>query len=463
MYIFSKWPMLGLGAILLAAAALAGLGIYFLVLSGKTGTENYSFLSNMYALRRRFSDKRDTRPWAVIYVGLSLHKLRNVHSQVEAENLYTYVKQRLLQKVHTNADEMIANYDGKNFLILTRRTEKSFQTAVDEFFEDFERHGAVNGIVHLPDVRFGYFSAKSNDVSFDNAVSRAKQAYKHAETAQLRGCVWDYELIRGEEDVEELERLINTAIDEDKFVMEFQPFVDIKTQTVIGGEVLTRLHLPNRSLVSPARFLRAIAGVGIYCKFDYYVFDKCCAWASFLVEQESQLKHLSCNFSRYTLSQPNFAQEIIRIADRHQVPHGILDIEITEEEQELASDVIRANLEQLRQAGFSIFLDDFGCGYTSFSDLQNYCVDVVKVDRSILQQASTEKGRIIFEEMVQMIKKLGCTVLSEGVETLEELEFVKRAGCDIVQGYYYYKALPAEEFRALLAPENYSKPKLTVI
>ena len=232
--------------------------------------------------------------------------------------------------------------------------------------------------------------------------------------------------------------------------MEFQPFIDARTERVIGGEALTRLNLPERSMVQPARFLRAIASIGLYSKFDYYVFGKCCAWAASQVEQNRQITYLSCNFSRHTISQADFPQNVIRIAGQYGVPHEILALEITEEEQEIESGQVGRNLELLRQEGFVIFLDDFGCGFTSFGDLQHYAIDVVKVDKSILDNAETEKGCVIFRHVVKMASELGYTVLCEGVETQEQADMVKEAGCDIIQGSHYYRALPAGEFQKLL-------------
>ena len=459
MGIFSKHPILFLILLLACAVVLMSLGVYGIIAAGRREKEQYVFLSNMAALRRKFSEKQDqeNRPWVLIYVGLSLHRLRNTYSQTEVGGVYDYIQQILLLDTYRTPGNLVANCDGKNFMILTHGGEAELERMMGEFFSEVERYASAQGIARLPEVHFGYYAAKSHDVGFDEAVSRAKQAYKYAESTRKNGCVWDYEMLRSEAEVEKLEREISSAIEHDEFFLEFQPFVDARTEQVIGGEVLTRLNLPERSLVGPASFLRAIAGIGLFSRFDYYVFGKCCAWASCQIERNPNIQYLSCNFSRHTISKPDFAKKIIRIADQYGVPHHMFAIEITEEEQEIEMAQAAQNLEDLHQSGFHIFLDDFGCGFTSLDDLQYYWIDVVKVDKSILDRTETEKGRAIFRHVVQMAKDVGCKVLCEGVETREQLELVRQTGCDIVQGYYFYKALPVDKFNALLAPATEAK------
>lgn len=432
------------------ALILAGLGIYGIMMSGKSEREQYLFLSSLSALRRKFTDKHDARPWAFIYVGLDMLKMRNVYSQVETKETHDHIMQMLLTKYQQGSDGLVSGFDDGNFIVITHCSEAEFQRETERFFSELSRFVTTHRIIRMPNVRFGYYLAKSSGVSFDEAVSRAKKVYKYAETKQVRSAVWDYEEMRGEMDVENLELKINDAIDNDRFHIEIQPFVDAHTEQVIGGEVLSRLNLDGQMAVQPNTFLSAVSNVGILSKFDYYVFRKCCAWVAANQEAASKMRYLSCNFSRHTISMPDFARKITQIADEYGVSHPLFVIEMTEEEKEKESAVVMQNLEQLKKVGFTTALDDFGCGFTSFSDLQNYPVDMVKLDKSIMDNAETEKGRVILKNILKMINDLGCVVLCESVETKEQLELVKDIGCDIIQGFYFYKPLPAEKFEELL-------------
>lgn len=443
-----------MAAILIGTVALTGLGLW-LIFHARTGAR-YVALSNMAVLQRRYKTlSRTGGPYRrVIYVGLSLHKLRNVHSQNQVADLYNFIRKALLQAVGQQPDDLLANYDGKNFVLLTQRDDKAIQRMIDKLVSDIETHAASRGIVHMPQIHYGCYTAKSSEVGFYEEVSRAKQAYKHAERTKTTLCFWDFEMLHDETETEDLELQIRASIERDDFILEFQPFVDAHTGAVIGGEVLTRLNLPGCTLVQPARFLRAVAGVGLHSRFDYYVFEKCCAWASCQRDVGGRMRYLSCNFSRYTIGQPDFPQKIIDIADRAGVDRHMMVIEMTEEEQSMDTTRLTNNLTALRDAGFPIFLDDFGCGFTSLMDLRAEPIDVVKVDKSVLDNAAEGKGQVIFRHIMALIRELGYAILCEGVETAEQLDFVRSCGCDIVQGYYFYRPLPADEFQRLLSAQG---------
>ena len=115
------------------------------------------------------------------------------------------------------------------------------------------------------------------------------------------------------------------------------------------------------------------------------------------------------------------------------------------------------NLAALRKAGFALFLDDFGVGYTSLADLRDHVVDIIKLDKSLLDHTDTERGRILYQNVVRLSKELGMKVLSEGVENEEELHLVRAMGCDLIQGYYYSRPLRAEDFSKLLRDAESAK------
>lgn len=449
----SSHPWLVIAVLFLTAGLLVGAAVCLLTLSSRQGKERYVFLSDIAELRECFSDGRKKRrqPWALVYIGLSLHKMKSTHTQSEAGKLYDFIKQELmLQTYHQDSENRIARFDGKNFLLLTQKDETDFARMVDASMQSLQQYTTREGIIHPPELHFGYYRAESGDVSFEKAVKRAKQTCNYAENNGKLSYVYNYEMLRNAEQVEKLEKAIQTAIVQDDFFLEFQPFIDGATGQVVGGEALSRLNSDERGIITPQLFLQAVASVGIYGKFDYYIFEKCCAWAACRIEEKRNIRYISCNFSRYTMSTSDFAERIIEIADRHGVPSRMIAVEVTEEEREVEIPTLIRNLEILHQRGFAVFLDDFGKGFTSFADLQNYPIDVVKIDKEILDHAATGKGRVIFESMIQMAKRLGCTVLCEGVETEEQAQLVKSTGCDLVQGFYHYRTLSADMFNALL-------------
>lgn len=343
---------------------------------------------------------------------------------------------------------MIAKVDGKNYLLMLQEGPEAAEKMAMDIVGAIRKHSNGHGVVSVPDITFGYYQANIGQVRFEEACRRAKQTYKLAAANGKNWGTYRYETAHELDKVESLEKTILQAIADDSFFLEFQPFIDAAQGTIVGGEVLSRLHDEREGLVMPRYFLQAVESSSCYSRFDYYIFEKTCKWAA--CQTSKELKYLSINFSRYSLSEPDFSQNIIQIADSYHIPHDILAVEITEEEQEKSHPNVRSNLNALHEAGFSIFLDDFGSGFTSLDDLQNYRIDVVKIDKKILNLTTTQKGRIVFSSVAAMARQLGCQVLCEGVETAEQLETAQAAECDLIQGFYYYHSLPAEEFSCLL-------------
>ena len=189
--------------------------------------------------------------------------------------------------------------------------------------------------------------------------------------------------------------------------------------------------------------MSAVDSVGLNGKFDYYIFEKNCKWISNNKEQREGYKY-TINFSRATLSEPKFADKIISIAEKYDLKFSCLAVEILEDKNVTpeARKQMTENLATLKDKGVSILLDDFGSGYTTFGDLQNLDVSVVKIDKAITQNATTETGFIILKNIVSTAKDIGFKALCEGVETKEHEEAAIKAGCDLLQGYYYYKPMP---------------------
>ena len=406
-------------------------------------------LSGIRTLRQAYYARVGGQVTALVYIDISLHRMRNRHSAHQASEGYGFVRRYLLARIAAYPDGLIAHVDGKNFLILCSARSESVIEEVRRFSKSLDQYASSLGVVDLPEIAAGYYQVTGSAVSFDEAVYRVRQVCKQAAESGKGFCVYNYEELCLQEQREYLETQINQAIRENRFYLEFQPFVDLTSRRVIGGEVLARMREERGNTIMPSRFLQAVESMGSQWEFDCYVFEKCCAWLA-CQDRRANLRYISCNFSRVSISRPDFAQMVICTADKYALPHHLIGIEITEEERSQSASAARKCLSQLHEAGFRIFLDDFGRGYTTFSDFQEYQIDLVKVDRDLLLQSHEKRGGILYDSLIRMAKELGCAVLCEGIETEEQLERVRRSGADAVQGYYYYPPLPAEEFEKIL-------------
>ena len=258
---------------------------------------------------------------------------------------------------------------------------------------------------------------------------------------------------------QELKDRMVEFLDRDFFSLMIQPVVDFQTNTVFKGEVLSRLEHPERGVIFPDVFLPVIAALNLYSRFDRYIFQKSCVWLQRTLAEGENMECISCNFSRKTLSEPTIAQDLIRIANKYGVSHDRLAVEITEREKNDNDAQFIENLKILKAAGFRIILDDYGTGVTSVKDLQNYPLDIIKIDRSILLKAQSEEEKIAFRTLVASFIDLGADVVCEGIETYEQDEFVRNSGCRYGQGFLYFKPISQDEVfemirKSRLAEEN---------
>lgn len=257
----------------------------------------------------------------------------------------------------------------------------------------------------------------------------------------------------------EMESRIAEFMELDHFSLMIQPVVDLRSDAVCGGEVLSRLNHPERGMIFPDEFLPAVDAAGLYPRFDRYIFRKSCAWLSRSMEEGEGLEILSCNFSRKTLSEANLASDLAQIADHYGIAHHRLAIEITERERETDAQQFYRNLAQLKSDGFRIFLDDYGNGVTSVKDLMQYPLDIVKIDRSLLVAAETEQGKAVYKALVAMAMELGDEVCCEGIETQEQSRFAREAGCHYGQGFLFFRPMDTQQVFEMMEKSSIRREK----
>ena len=238
---------------------------------------------------------------------------------------------------------------------------------------------------------------------------------------------------------------------------EFKPYlqfiVDKETKKIVSAEALSRWEHPEKGILLPGKYLGAIEEAGLVSKFDFYMFEQICS----LLEKLNIAGHLdisvSCNFTRLTLSGENFINEIMPIAEKYNFDRTKLIIEITEDAMELDRETALKNVVACKKLGFGVTLDDLGSGYTALSNLCDYPIDVVKIDRDILLKAEGQRGKELFAGIIALAHSLNLKVVSEGVETAEQNEFVEMSQSDYIQGWYYFRAVSAKEAEEILNQE----------
>ena len=421
---------------------LAALAVLFMLLAYKIirslfQTENRQYISvtNLSAARKYYTANKDI-PLSVIYVRVKLNEMADIYPNDVITDAYTKVGCLLLNMV-SNAGNVVAGIEDKDFLIVSATADKNFKEICDRFYDELSLYGAKHELYKLPVVSFGMYEPKNARISFEEALINAKQTYRYAAAKNQKYASCSYDMLCEFEEKEHLEQYIEDSIKNDSFYIMLQPYINLKTRQMIGCEMLARLKHPIYGLVMPETFIEMIDKKGLNVAFDYSMFNKCSEWLVSRPDEMMAGRTVACNFSRRTLSCADFVKQVKSIADKYGVKYDRIAIEITEQKKEDNVDVVLLNIIGLYKIGFKVFLDDYGTGFSTYSDIRNYPIDMLKIDKEFLYNCNTETGKAMFENIIELSKKLDIPVLCEGVKTKEQEDYVKQTGCDIVQGFYY--------------------------
>ena len=439
MHVFEN-PYIIIASLAIGVVVLAAISICFAVrgLRAANGQTERSFTS-ISKMESRFKAMGKSHSRLVLYINLSTDNLRVSRSE---QKLLLEIKHNLLYTFANGEESFAAAYDDKNYIVIANSDAETIKEQIETCINDINKillkHCAFNVVI----VRIGSYDSSRLQVNFDDAVARAKQACMLAKTQKKSYVEWTASSGKALEKKIKIENNIEKEIDNNRFFLEYQPVLDAKTKKIIGAEVLSRLNSENEGILAPKSFLSAVDSVGINEKFDYYIFEKNCKWISNDKKQREGYKY-TINFSRSTISEPEFVKKITSIAEKYDLKFSCLAVEILEDKNITgeAKQQMIDNLSLLKEKGISILLDDFGSGYTSFGDLQNLDISIIKIDKSITQNSVTETGFKILKNIIQTAKDIGFKTLCEGIETKEQEDAAIEAGCDLLQGFYYYKPM----------------------
>ncbi len=447
-----EYPYIIITIFVLCFILLAGMGIYFAIKGMKTANDrpenDFTSIGKMESKFEKSGKLREDR--CVLYIGVSLENFRNLHSEEETTKVFSGIKTVLLNSFSIGEKCAVSPYGEKNFVSLANWSAEDAEENIKNAISELNKCLLNSNALSVVEIKIGFCSMLGTQVSFDEAISRAKQACMLAKNKKTSYESWDTESGKALEKKIKIENNIEREIDNNRFFLEYQPVLDAKTKKIIGAEVLSRLNSENDGVLTPKNFLSAVDTVGINDKFDYYIFEKNCKWISNNKLQREGYRY-TINFSRTTLCDPQFAQNIISIVKKYELDFSCLAIEILEDKNIVgeARERMINNLSTLKNEGMSILLDDFGSGFTTFSDLQNLDISIVKVDKQITKNSTTDTGFIILKNLIQTSKDIGFKTLCEGIETKEQEEAAIKAGCDMLQGYYYYKPMPVAQLDKL--------------
>ncbi len=241
------------------------------------------------------------------------------------------------------------------------------------------------------------------------------------------------------------------AIAERQFKVYYQPICRATDGLITSAEALVRWQHPVKGMISPGVFIPLFEKNGFISILDRYVWNEVCAMQQSRLDQGLATVPVSVNVSRVEFYNPALCEDIKNIAKQHNISPDLLKIEITESAYADNPVQVQEAVKKLHAYGFTVLMDDFGSGYSSLNMLKDLPIDVLKIDMRFLDKLDTsQKATIVLESIIRLAKWMKLSVVSEGVETQKEWEYLKSVECDAVQGYYFYKPMPQEDFIALL-------------
>lgn len=297
--------------------------------------------------------------------------------------------------------------------------------------------------------RQGVSLIENNETDITVVQDQARAALKNQESGQKEKCgFYDASVAQKIQKERELDRLFEESLEKNYFHVYMQPKVSLKRKKVEGAEALVRWKYPGKELMSPAEFIPLLERNGKIRMLEKYIFEKVCSWLSRRKEEGKELFPISVNLSRIHFMHENFLMDYIRITEKYKVSPSLIEFEITETIflDQMNLQKAKAGIFLMHAYGFKCAMDDFGVGYSSLTLLKEITIDVLKLDRSFFLDLKNQRAQDVITCIVELAQKLKIKTVVEGIETQEQIEYLKKMNCDIVQGYYYSRPLPIREF-----------------
>lgn len=402
-------------------------------------------------------------------VDITLMKYRNFcayHGVEEGENLLERMDRFL--EANISRREFCAHTDKANFALLLRCDSR--EQCEDRLYGIMnalpKAIGHDNAVFHC-----GVFFAEparsdSNLVLVKRKDTNISELYSYAGSARASipddnsngVAIFDRALLEAQLWEHKVEEKMQQALENEEFVVYLQPKYNPVNDELAGAEALVRWINEEDGFISPGKFIPIFEKDGFIPKLDDYMISHVAKLQAEWMSEGRRLVPVSVNVSRAHFATPRLAEHICRLVDIYGVPHQFIEIELTESAFFDDKAVLLNTVNELKASGFKVSMDDFGAGYSSLNSLKDLPLDVLKLDADFFRGGEAERGEIVVSEAIQLAKKLDMKIVAEGVEKKDQVDFLASHGCDMIQGYYYAKPMPADEYK-----ERMDKCELPVI
>lgn len=441
---------------ILAGAALVVLGVLY-VLNYRKRMEldramNIDSITGFYTQHKfvceakKILENNPSKSYTILTMDIDNFKYIN---EIYGYELGTGVLRRLAEHLRETAEHalLMARSFGDNFIFL-------FETDVQEFDSELGLNEENSSMMRLNkeigvDYKFsfsvGSYVIKDSEADVNYMIDRANMA-RNLGKSMVGTTHYKFTEIMNKEHMtnNEIAAAMMTALEENEFTLYYQPKVNMRTNRVVGAEALVR-WINEDKIVPPSHFVPIFEKNGFISRLDIYVFGEVCRFIH--DNRTMRVPKISVNLSGITIQREDLVEKLLDLTRRYIVSPSEIDIEITETAFVKRFDVLAVRVRDLRMAGFTISMDDFGAGISSLNRLKSMEIDTIKIDREfIVNSLENEKGTRIIKNIIRMAKDINVEIVAEGIEMSAQSQFLLENGCDVGQGYFFSKPLPEEQF-----------------
>lgn len=341
--------------------------------------------------------------------------------------------------VRINSDQFVA------FAV----NDVSFEERYNKFIKGVSDKAADSGVKYPIRFKIGYYQVRKDDINIDLMIDHANAARKSVDISQnVLSATYSENIISDMRKVDAIESEMQVSLAKGEFKVYIQPKWDIVKDKIIGGEALVRWIKNDGTVVFPSDFIPIFESNGFIEKLDFFMLEQLCIKIKELKKDNIyRMPTISVNQSRVLINNPDYVVNVEKILKRYDTDVSQIQLEITEtvffDQREKIIDVVK----ELKKLGLELAMDDFGSGYSSLNILKDVPFDILKIDKDFFDESTTsDASLIILQKIFEMSNALKLDVICEGVETKDQVEMLKGFGCHAVQGYYYGKPMPMEEF-----------------
>ena len=394
---------------------------------------------------RLLNEVPDRTKYAVLFFNVKNFKAVNELFGVESGDV---VLQNIFRTLtHSKLSPVItARVESDHFVCLVENKNLDFEELTSVCDNKFVKDGKCMNLI----IRCGIFYVEEKPMKISGMIDRAKLAKRYITDEYVQPyMVYDHSMQVAYIDKAKLAGELQEGIAKEQFKVYYQPVIDTKTGKIASAEALIRWIHPDKGFISPALFIPALEENGHISELDFYVLKKVWQCINDRCENNKFVVPISVNLSWMDFYDEIMMEKILKEMDRFRENgrEHMARFEITETSYAAIRENRSGILESLRIKNAKILLDDFGSGFSSFGMLQDYDFDILKIDMSFIRKiGENPKTKSIVHSIIGMAHEIGIKTVAEGVETEEQVSFLRQSGCDYIQGYYYSKPLPEEEF-----------------